>query len=271
MNFLDKIIQRKKEIHSSLIIGLDTDISKIPEFFLRSSDNPIYDYNKLVIELTKKLTLGYKLNVAFYELSGSAGYSAFEKTLELLGDNVITIADVKRGDIRNTNRMYADYYFEKLNFDAVTVSPYMGVESLQPFFKNKDKLTYVLAHTSNPGAEDFQILKINGRFLYEVVMDKFIETGCDSVGFVIGANYPELIKKLTTSYPDLSLLIPGIGAQGNDVKILTESIKNSYCLVNVSRAIIFPDKEIRNLNDLKNAIYSEAQYYKDLLPAFPYS
>ncbi|MGB9696876.1 MAG: orotidine-5'-phosphate decarboxylase [Ignavibacteria bacterium] len=271
MNSLDKIIQRKKEIQSSLIIGLDTDINKIPEFFLRSSDNPIYDYNKLIIELTKELTLGYKLNIAFYELSGPTGYIAFEKTLELLTEEVITIADVKRGDIRNTNRMYAGYYFEKLNFDAVTVSPYMGVESLQPFFQVKGKLTYVLARTSNPGAEDFQTLKSNGKFLYELVIEKFIETGCDSVGFVVGANYPELINKLTTSYSNLSLLIPGIGAQGNDVEILTKSIGNPYCLVNVSRAIIFPVRETHNLDDLRNSIFSAAQFYKDSLPAFPTS
>lgn len=271
MSFLNKIIQRKKKIHSSLIIGLDTDINKIPEFFLHLSNSPIYDYNKLIIELTKEFALGYKLNIAFYELLGPAGYTAFEKTLELLPEEVITIADVKRGDIKNTNQMYASYYFEKLNFDAVTVSPYMGVESLQPFFKFKDKLTYVLAHTSNPGAEDFQNLKSNGKFLYELVIEKFIKTDCDSIGFVVGANYPELVERLTTSYSNLSLLIPGIGVQGNDVEALTKSIRNSYCLVNVSRGIIFPDEEISNLNDLRSAISSKALFYKTSLAPFPYS
>lgn len=265
MNFLDKIIKRKKKIHSNLIIGLDTDINKIPAIFLESSNDPIYDYNKFIIELTKELTLGYKLNVAFYEMLGPSGYKAFEKTLQLLTEDVITIADVKRGDIRNTNQMYARYYFEKLNFDAVTVNPYMGIESLQPFLNVKDKFSYVLARTSNPGAEDFQTLKSGDKFLYEVVIEKFIQNGCESVGFVIGANYPELVEKLTESFTNLSLLIPGIGAQGNNAEILNKSIKNPYCLVNVSRAIIFPDERIRNLAELRNSISSKAQFYKNLL------
>jgi orotidine-5'-phosphate decarboxylase len=269
MSLLNKILQRKKEIHSSLIIGLDTDISKIPEFFLSLSDNPVFDYNKLIIELTKDLTLGYKLNIAFYEFLGSTGYANFEKTVELLPDEVITIADIKRGDIRNTNRMYAGYFFEKLNFDAVTLNPYMGVESLQPFFKIKNKLSYVLAHTSNPGANDFQDLKSNDKYLYELVIEKFIKNGTDSIGFVVGANYPELVEKLTKTYEYLSLLIPGIGAQGNDLQTLTKSIRNPYCLVNVSRAIIFPAKKVGNLDELKSVILSEAKLYKDLLPPFP--
>jgi orotidine-5'-phosphate decarboxylase len=178
--------------------------------------------------------------MAFYELLKDKGLSIIEKSLNLIPNNCITICDAKRGDIPNTSEMYAKLYFDILDFDAVTLSPYMGIDSIEPFLKRKDKFAYILALTSNEGSSDFQKIKSGNNLLFEIVIKKYLDSyGTTKTGFVFGANHLSEIRELTKSNPGISLLIPGIGAQGNDLKLLISSLYNNIYLINSSRSIIF--------------------------------
>ncbi len=237
------IIKKKK---SFLCIGLDTDIDKIPQHLL-DFDDPIFEFNKQIIDSTHDLAVAYKPNIAFYESLGSKGWESLEKTVEHIRkttNEVLIIADAKRGDIGNTSAMYAKTFFETYNFDAVTLAPYMGLDTVSPFLKYKDKWSVVLALTSNKSANDFQYLtdKDNNEALYETVLKTGQTWGTtDQIMFVVGATKAESLTAVRNAAPDSFLLVPGVGAQGGSLKEVAKYGMNDHCglLVNSSRGIIY--------------------------------
>lgn len=246
MSFIEKITASQRLRNSLLCIGLDTDINKIP-LFLKSYDDPIFEFNKRIIEKTKDIVCAYKINIAFYEALGSSGWNTLEKTLKIIPPEIITIADAKRGDIGNTSELYAKAFFETFPFDSITVNPYLGYDSIYPFLKHNNKGVFILALTSNKGSRDFQYLKIDGKPLYQKVVEKVIEWNQNlNCGVVIGATHPEELMILREVAPSLPFLIPGIGAQGGD---LESSIKygcdknTELALINISRAIIYASND----------------------------
>jgi orotidine-5'-phosphate decarboxylase len=226
---------------SFLCIGLDTELKKIPTH-LQVYDDPVYEFNRQIIDHTKDLCVAYKLNLAFYESLGSDGLLAFEKTLKHIPENIFTIADAKRGDIGNTSRMYADTFFNYYKVNAVTVAPYMGEDSVKPFLDYPGKFTIVLALTSNDGSKDFQTMSDGKEMLYEKVIRKVTEWGTpDNVMLVAGATRNEYLKRVRELAPEHFLLIPGVGAQGGDLQTVARYCMNDECgiLVNSSRQIIY--------------------------------
>jgi len=238
-------IQLKK---SYLCIGLDTDIRKIPKHLLELED-PIFEFNKAIIDATHDLCVAYKPNVAFYESTGSEGWKSLEKTLEVIPKACFTIADAKRGDIGNTSTLYARAFFDHMDFDAVTIAPYMGEDSVSPFFAFEGKWAIVLALTSNAGANDFQMLTIDDEkksALFEKVMQANMKWGSpDNLMFVAGATREAQFAHVRTIAPDHFFLVPGVGAQGGDLKAISRSGMNGQCglLVNSSRQIIYAGME----------------------------
>lgn len=237
---------RKKE--SFLCIGLDTDLDKIPKHLLAEED-PIFAFNKAIIDATHHLCVAYKPNTAFYEAYGIKGWIALGKTIDYLNKEypeVFTIADAKRGDIGNTSTRYAKAFFEELNFDAITIAPYMGKDSVEPFLSFKDKHTILLALTSNSGAYDFQTKELNGLELYKQVLKTAVNyKGAENLMYVVGATKAEYLKEIRKIVPHSFLLIPGVGAQGGS---LTEVCKHGITkdvglLVNSSRGIIYASSE----------------------------
>jgi orotidine-5'-phosphate decarboxylase len=228
---------------SYLCVGLDTDLTKIPPHLL-SAEDPIFEFNKQIIDATHEYCVAYKPNIAFYEALGAKGWNSLQKTLDYIPKDIFTIADAKRGDIGNTSSLYAKAYFETMSFDSVTVAPYMGEDSIKPFLKFKDKWVVLLAHTSNPGSNDFQLIesKVTGRKLYEEVILKSQQWGTpDQLMFVVGATHPEKMESIRALAPDHFFLVPGIGAQGGDLELISKFGMNKKCglLVNSSRAIIY--------------------------------
>lgn len=238
-----QLFDRIRQKGSYLCIGLDTDIRKIPSH-LRNSDDPLFEFNRKIIDATHDYCVAYKPNVAFYESLGPAGWQSLERTLKYIPEGIFTIADAKRGDIGNTSALYARAFFEQMNFDAITVAPYMGADSVQPFLAFKNKWTILLACTSNPGSNDFQMIESrdSGRPLYEEVILKAREwAGPDQLMFVAGATAPDRIKRVRSLAPDHFLLIPGIGAQGGSLAAVSEAGINKTCglLVNATRSILY--------------------------------
>ncbi|WP_027418922.1 orotidine-5'-phosphate decarboxylase [Crocinitomix catalasitica] len=227
---------------SFLCVGLDVDLDKIPKFLLDFED-PVFEFNKRIIDATKDYTIAYKPNIAFYECLGSKGWDALKKTVDYIPDNIFTIADAKRGDIGNTSKKYAETFFEYLNFDAVTVAPYMGVDSVTPFLEYEDKWVILLGLTSNKGALDFQFsTDLNGEKLYEKVIKKSMEWGEDDrLMYVVGATRGESIKSVRDISKKHFFLVPGIGAQGGSLSDVAEFGWNDQCglIVNSSRGIIY--------------------------------
>jgi orotidine-5'-phosphate decarboxylase len=227
---------------SFLCVGLDTDVAKIPKHLLNTGD-PVFEFNKAVIDATQDLCVAYKPNLAFYESLGPKGWESLEKTLEYIPNNIFTIADAKRGDIGNTSKMYAKTFFEYLNFDAVTVAPYMGKDSISPFLEFDGKWVIVLGLTSNEGSVDFQYSKDqDGRTLYEKVITKTQEWGNpDNLMYVIGATHPETFAEIRALAKDFFFLVPGVGAQGGDMNAVVRNGKNDDVglLINSSRDIIY--------------------------------
>lgn len=228
---------------SYLCVGLDADPAKIPRHLL-SLEDPIFEFNKQIIDATHRYCVAYKPNIAFYEALGPGGWESLRKTLEYIPENMFTIADAKRGDIGNTSALYAKTFFEYLNFDALTVAPYMGEDSVTPFLKYKDKWVILLAHTSNPGSSDFQLIesKETGLKLYEQVVMKACGWATpEQLMFVVGATRAERIASTRKIAPDYFFLVPGIGAQGGDLELVSKSGMNKSCglLVNSARAIIY--------------------------------
>jgi len=235
-----KLVEEIKSKRSVLCVGLDSDINKIPKQLL-TEKYPLFSFNKEIIDATAEYAVSYKLNTAFYESLGPIGWEQMQMTAEYISSNHFTIADAKRGDIGNTGDQYAKAFFETMNFDAVTLSPYMGKDSIDPFLADKDKWAIILAHTSNKGAFDFQTIESkNSKLLYEEVVEKSMAWG-ENIMFVLGATKTEAFKKLRELSPNNFFLVPGVGAQGGDLKtvLLHAHNKDGGLLVNSSRGIIF--------------------------------
>jgi len=231
-------IQHKK---SFLSVGLDSDVTRIPEH-LHNTDDPVFEFNKQIIDHTKDLCVAYKLNLAFYETQGSKGWESLEKTMDYLPDGCFKIADAKRGDIGNTAKQYAQSVFGHLGFDAVTLSPYMGRDTVDPFLEFEGKTVILLALTSNKSSGDFQRFQSEGRNLYEEIIRVSSEWGNeDQIQYVVGATHPEEFQVIRKWAPNHFLLVPGVGAQGGDLSAVVAHGMNDRCglLVNSSRGIIF--------------------------------
>lgn len=240
-NELVKEIRKKK---SFLCIGLDVDLKKIPKHLLEKKD-PIFEFNKAIIDGTNHLCVAYKPNTAFYEAYGIKGWQALEKTIKYLNKKypeIYTIADAKRGDIGNTSTMYAKAFFEDLSFDSVTVAPYMGKDSVEPFLAFKDKHTILLALTSNKGAFDFQTKQVEGQELYKNVLEisKTWENS-ENLMYVVGATKAEYLAEIRKIIPNSFLLVPGVGAQGGNLQDVCKygMTKDIGLLINSSRGIIY--------------------------------
>lgn len=230
-----------KTRHSYLCVGLDTDIAKIPPHLL-TADAPVFQFNKAIIDATREHCVCYKINTAFYEARGVTGWEDLENTVNYIGNGHFKIADAKRGDIGNTSDQYAKAFFQTLPFDAITVAPYMGEDSVVPFLKHDGKWAIVLGLTSNIGARDFELQPLGDGLLYEKVLTTASSWGTvHNLMFVVGATQASSFEKIRELVPDHFLLAPGVGAQGGSLKDISEKAMNSHCglLVNVSRDIIY--------------------------------
>jgi len=239
-NLIDQIRIKK----SFLCVGLDVDLNKIPKHLLELED-PLFEFNKAIIDATHDLTVSYKPNTAFYEAYGLKGWTSLQKTINYINENypdIFTIADAKRGDIGNTSTMYAKAFFEDLNFDSVTVAPYMGKDSVEPFLAFEDKHTIMLALTSNEGAFDFQTLNVNGKELYKQVIETSKNwKNSQNLMYVVGATKAEYFTEIRKIIPDSFLLVPGVGAQGGSLAEVCKygMNRNVGLLINSSRGIIY--------------------------------
>ena len=233
-----------------LCVGLDTDVDKIPEHLFDVSDDRIFEFNKQIIDATADLCVAYKLNLAFYESIGLEGWDALERTVDYIRSSYpdqFIIADAKRGDIGNTSAMYARTFFGNMDFDAVTVAPYMGHDSVSPFLTYENKWTILLALTSNKGAFDFQYMEENGEKLFEKVLKASKEWGSDeNMMYVVGATKAEMLTEIRKIIPNHFLLVPGVGAQGGSLQEVVKYGKNDECglLVNSSRQIIYASSDV---------------------------
>ena len=244
----NELFENIKKKNSFLCVGLDTDISKIPEH-LKKTENPIFEFNKAIVDATAEYTVAYKPNIAFYECYGIEGWKNLEMTVNYIKKNypdIFIIADAKRGDIGNTSKMYAKAFFESMNFDSVTVAPYMGKDSVSPFLEFDNKWVILLALTSNEGAFDFQLNenKESGKKLFEDVLTKSQKWGdTDNLMYVVGATKAEMLTEVRKNAPEHFLLVPGVGAQGGSLSEVAKYGMNNKCglLVNSSRGIIYAD------------------------------
>jgi orotidine-5'-phosphate decarboxylase len=262
-----------KKKNSYLCVGLDTDLQKIPRHLL-SSEDPVFEFNKQIIDATHEYCVAYKPNIAFYEALGPAGWISLQKTLEYIPKDIFTIADAKRGDIGNTSALYAKAFFEQMNFDSITVAPYMGEDSVKPFLQFNNKWVILLAHTSNPGSKDFQLIEStsSGMKLYEEVLVKSQEWGSsDQLMYVVGATQAEKMEAIRSLAPEHFFLVPGIGAQGGDLEMTSRYGLNKTCglLVNSARSIIYAssgtDFASQATKEAKNVQHEMADYLNKYL------
>ncbi|MFT4696937.1 MAG: orotidine-5'-phosphate decarboxylase [Flavobacteriaceae bacterium] len=256
-----QLISEIRRKNSFLCIGLDVDIKKIPSFLLNEED-PIFEFNKAIIDATHHLAVAYKPNTAFYEAYGLKGWKSLEKTIQYLNANypeIYTIADAKRGDIGNTSSMYAKAFFEDLGFDSVTVAPYMGKDSIEPFLAFEEKHTILLALTSNQGAFDFQTQKINNTEVYKTVLETSKSwKNSQNLMYVVGATKAEYFKEIRKIVPTSFLLVPGVGAQGGNLQDVCHYgiTKDIGLLINSSRGIIYASNDL----DFAEAASREAKH-----------
>jgi orotidine-5'-phosphate decarboxylase len=235
------LIQQIRTKKSYLCVGLDSDITKIPRHLLQHED-PVFEFNKAIIDATQDVCVSYKINTAFYEANGLQGWQSMEKTLNYIPKDIFTIADAKRGDIGNTSTQYAKAFFNAMHFDSITVAPYMGKDSVKPFLDFENKWTIVLGLTSNEGAYDFQYLKNENQELFKHVIQKVASWGTnENLMFVIGATKTAQLKEVRELIPHHFLLVPGVGAQGGSLEEVSKIGMNADVglLVNASRQIIF--------------------------------
>lgn len=242
MNALEKLKSKTKE-HKFICVGLDSDLKKIPQFLLKY-DDPIFEFNKIIVDNTIQYASSYKLNFAFYESLGVEGFKTLKKTVDYIDRDVLLIGDAKRGDIGNTSQMYADAVFNHLKFDAITVNPYMGSDSVSPFLSYKEKLVIILALTSNSGAADFEKMKLeNGNYVYQQVIDQIKKWNANNnCGFVFGATQLDELKLNIKRLDKLPVLLPGVGAQGGSFEDVCKTFNendHSEFMVNVSRGLIY--------------------------------
>lgn len=262
-----ELIDQIKQKQSFLCVGLDTDINKIPKFLLDFED-PIFEFNKRIIDATKDFCVSYKPNSAFYERHGTKGWESLAKTIAYIPQEHFIIADAKRGDIGNTASYYADAFFKEMNCDAITVAPYMGKDSVTPFLNYENKWAIVLAMTSNPGSLDFQFIQdASGKMFAEHVVEKCATWATDEqLMFVVGATRAEDIARIRKAAPTHFFLVPGVGAQGGSLADVVEFGWNEDCglLVNSSRAIIYAS----NGEDFASRASEEAQKVQMEMAAF---
>lgn len=245
MNFIQKLTNACRRNNSLLCIGLDPDRALMP------GKMKVFEFNKAIIEATSDLVCAYKLNLAFYEVLEEEGLDALKQTIKHIPDNILIIGDAKRGDIGNTAEAYAKALFDKLNFDAVTVNPYLGFDSIEPFIRYQDRGVFILCRTSNAGAIDFQSLRcdVDGNHcpLFEIVALKAKQWNTyGNIGLVVGATYPEELRMIRNSHPNMPILIPGIGAQGGDLASAVRYGANSHgerAIINSSRQIIYASRK----------------------------
>lgn len=272
MNFTEYLITISREKNSLLSIGLDVDMGRVPKFLLKAAD-PLWEFTRAIIRATSDLTCAYKLNLAFYQAYGIEGWEALRKALKYIPKKVIKIADAKLGDIGNSSRMYAKAFFEEMGFDAVTLNPYLGEDSIQPFLEKEDRGAFILCLTSNPGSRDFQFFSNGEKRLFERVAEKvkgWNKRG--NCGLVVGATHPQEVRRIREIAPELPLLIPGVGVQGGDLRTAVlegTDKKGERVLINSSRGIIysssrrdFPERaraEAMKLRDQINRIRQEAK------------
>ena len=281
-----ELVRQIQKKQSYLCVGLDTDINKIPTY-LQSHPDAVFEFNKAIIDATGDLCVAYKINTAFYEARGAKGWEDLERTVNYIPKEYFKIADAKRGDIGNTSLQYAKAFFETMNFDAITVAPYMGEDSVKPFLEYKDKWAILLGLTSNTGAVDFELQEIVTRtdeleegvhiarqqtaYLYEMVLQKASAWGTtENLMFVIGATQPEEFSHIRTLAPNHFYLVPGVGAQGGSLKEISKKALITDCglLVNVSRAIIFASG---NEDFAKEARAIAQQYQSEMKNYLKYS
>ena len=260
-------IQKK---NSYLCVGLDTDINKLPRHLLKEKD-PIFEFNRQIIDATADLAVAYKPNLAFYEQLGPAGWESLAKTVAYIPENIFTIADAKRGDIGNTSGMYARAFFEELNFDAITLAPYMGIDSVSPYLGYEDKWSIILALTSNESSQDFEQLVLeDGRKVYEAVLETSKQwAGPDKIMYVVGATKADQLGEIRQLVPDHFFLVPGVGAQGGSLEEVSKNGMNDHCglLVNSSRGIIYASAEkdfARAARDKAGAVQQEMAEYLEM-------
>ena len=256
-------IQRKK---SFLCVGLDTDITKIPEHLLSEPD-PVFAFNKAIIDATKDYCVSYKINTAFFEATGAKGWESMQRTFDYIPKDCFSIADAKRGDIGNTSNQYAKAFFETLNADSVTLAPYMGNDSISPFFQYPGKWGIVLALTSNPGSADYEQQKIGSEFLFERVLANTCKIGSeDNLMFVVGATKPQEFTIIRKHAPNHFLLVPGVGAQGGSLEEVVKYGKSADLglLVNASRSVIYAS----NGPDFAEAAAQEARLLQKSMAQF---
>ncbi|HMU10466.1 MAG TPA: orotidine-5'-phosphate decarboxylase [Ferruginibacter sp.] len=267
-----QLVQQIQTKRSYLCVGLDTDITKIP-LHLRSHPDAVFEFNKQIIDATKDLCVAYKINSAFYEAMGLKGWEAMEKTVNYIPREHFTIADAKRGDIGNTSTQYAKAFFETMNFDAITVAPYMGEDSVKPFLEFENKWAIVLGLTSNPGSRDFEQQKIGEEYLYENVLRKVSNWGTTgNLMFVVGATKASDLEGIRKIIPDHFLLVPGVGFQGGSLEevskygMIKDTSATAQCglLVNASRAIIYASEK----EDFANEARAIAQQYQSEMASY---
>ena len=262
MIFIEKILTAQRSRKSLLCIGLDTDINKIPEH-LRSSRDALLDFNKAIIEATSDLASAYKINAAFYECTGEAGWSTMRETVKAIPSGILTIGDAKRGDIGNSSSYYAKAFYDNLGFDAVTVAPYMGRDSVEPFLSSEDHGIFLLALTSNAGARDFQYLDVGGMPFYQRVIEKALTWNAkENIGFVAGATRGSQLRDVRAAAGNAPLLIPGVGAQGGSVEEAVRFGTDQHgerAIINASRSILYASSG----KDFAEAARAEAARLRD--------
>jgi orotidine-5'-phosphate decarboxylase len=272
VNFIEKLAKAVQKNQSLLCVGLDPDLVLMPDRI------GIFEFNKAIIEATADLVCAYKPNMAFYEALGNEGLDALKRTVDYMPEGIPVVGDAKRGDIGNTAKAYAKGLFEYFSFDAATVSPYLGFDSIEPFRKYHDRGVFVLCRTSNAGAVDFQSLpcEVNGsrQPLYEVVAEKVSQWNTyGNLGMVVGATYPEELKLLRQRYPDMPFLIPGIGAQGGDLsKVVRYGVddKRQKTIINSSRQVIYASRGSDFAQAVRHAaieLRNQINYHLSTLPA----
>jgi orotidine-5'-phosphate decarboxylase len=263
----NELVAQIKKKKSVLCVGLDTDASKLP-LHLQNDSNGILLFNKAIIDATKEYTVAYKINTAFYEAMGIKGWEIMQSTLAYIPKDIFTIADAKRGDIGNTATQYAKTFFETYPYDSVTVAPYMGADSVQPFLSFENKWAIVLGLTSNPGSQDFQMLSLADQsFLYERVLKTVSSWGTsENTMFVIGATRADQLQNVRNILPHHFLLIPGVGAQGGDVATVCEHAltDDGGILINVSRGIIYASSQ----EDFASKAQEAAKMYQQEMQQF---
>ncbi|MBI3871886.1 MAG: orotidine-5'-phosphate decarboxylase [candidate division Zixibacteria bacterium] len=257
MGCLEKLAARRRKTGAILCIGLDPDLEKMPAVVARGAE-PLYHFSRLVVEATSRYACAFKPNLAFFEAYGSKGIAQLEKLLAEIPSEVPTILDGKRGDIGNTSRLYARFLFEHLNGDAATINPYLGQDSLEPFFDYPGKVAFVLCLTSNPGSADIQTLQTGGRAVYQGVIDH-LRAFDGRYGLVVGAQHQEMLADVRQRAPNAPLLIPGVGAQGGELAgaVTQAATGGAPALINVSRDILYASSQ----SDFAEQAAARAEWY----------